>query len=192
MAAKDRVRWDTIYRETAAYAYPDPNPLLFQYTPSVHGIERQHRALDIAAGLGQNGLWLAAQGYVVDLMDISRVGLKRAQEKALERGLRNVNFLQVDLDEVTLEANTYDLICVFRFLDRRLFPQIRAAIRPGGRVIYETFNVRWAERIPDANRGFLLDEGELAGAFGDWNILRSLEAGYTSQLVAIKPDNCHS
>ncbi len=188
MAAKDRVRWDTIYRETTAYPYPDPNPLLFQYTPSVLGIERQHRALDLAAGLGQNGLWLAAQGYVVDLMDISRVGLKRAQEKAHERGLRSVNFLQVDLDEVTLEADAYDLICVFRFLDRRLFPQIRAAIRPGGRVIYETFNVHWAKRMPDVNRSFLLDEGELGGTFGDWKILRNLEAGYTSQLVAIKPD----
>lgn len=188
MSAKDRVRWDAIYRETANFPYPDPDPLLFQYTPPIMGLEKTFRALDLACGLGQNGLWLAEQGYVVDLMDISRTALTRAQEQAAERGVRTVNFMQIDIDELTLETNAFDIVCVIRFLRRELFPALRATVKPGGRIIYETFNVRCAALAPDAPRDFLLGQGELAGYFGDWRILRNSEVEHVSQLVAIKPE----
>lgn len=191
MSARDRVRWDAIYRETINFPYPDPDPILFQYTPPVPPLEYEplagRRALDLACGLGQNGLWLAAQGYVVDLMDISRVALTRAQEQAAMRGLRTVNFLQADFDELALEPNTYDLVCVIRFLHREMFPMLRAAIKPGGRIIYESFNAHCAQLAPDAPRDFLLGAGELAGYFGDWKIIRNSEADHVSHLVAIKP-----
>ncbi|MBK9749135.1 MAG: class I SAM-dependent methyltransferase [Chloroflexi bacterium] len=188
MSAKDRVRWDAIYRETANFPYPYPDPLLFQYVPPIHGIGRTFRALDLACGLGQNGLWLAAQDYVVDLMDISRMALTRAQDQAVERGLRNVNFIQVDIDELKLDANTYDVVCVVRFLRRELFPMLRGAIKPGGRIIYESFNTRCANLVSDAPRDFLLGQGELAGYFGDWRVLRNSEVEHVSQVVAIKPE----
>ncbi len=186
MAAQDRVRWDTHYREWADDAYPDPDPLLFPFTPPLR--EGQSAiALDLASGRGQNGLWLAEQGYVVDLVDVSRVGLLRAQEEAARRDLRGVNFLQLDLDGAKLEPESYDLICVMRFLSRPLMPEIRAAVRPGGRVIYQTFNTRYRARRPDIDPVFLLGIGELAGFFGDWRVLRSSEPAHISQLVAIKP-----
>jgi tellurite methyltransferase len=188
MSAKDRVRWEAIYRETAHFPYPDPDPILFQFTPPIQGMGRTFRALDLACGLGQNGLWLAAQGYVVDLMDISRVALTRAQEQAVMRGLRTVNFLQTDLEELTLEPNSFDLVCVIRFLRRELFPTLRAAVKPGGRIIYESFNARCLNLVPDAPRDFLLGQGELVGYFGDWRVLRSSEVEHVSQLVAIKPE----
>src|SRR5438128_2045223 len=107
MSARDRLRWDAIYRETQQVVYPPPDPLLFQYTPPLAD-ETERRAMDLAAGLGQNGLWLAAQGYLTDVADISRVALTRAQAEAVHRGLRNLNFLQLDLDDVLLPSETYD------------------------------------------------------------------------------------
>src|SRR5262245_51995262 len=112
MSARDRLRWDAIYRDTQNATYPAPDPLLFQYTPPPDD-EREHRAMDLAAGLGQNGLWLAAQGYLTDVADISRVALTRAQAESVHRGLRNLNFLQLDLDDVLLPSETYDMLCVF-------------------------------------------------------------------------------
>lgn len=185
MAIADRTHWDTIYLRRAADEYPVPDPLLFQFTPPA----RPHAtALDVACGVGQNGLWLAEQGYTVNLLDISRPALLRAQDEATERALRNVNFFQVDLDETTLERDSYDLVCVVRFLQRDLMRQIRAAIKPGGRILYETFNTRWLETNPNANRNYVLNPGELTGYFGDWRILHNREIGSTSQIVAIKPD----
>ena len=66
-----------------------------------HGDGELTHALDLASGLGQNGLWLASQGYTVDLIDISRVALTKARDEANRRRLRNVNFFQLDLDNAT-------------------------------------------------------------------------------------------
>jgi 2-polyprenyl-3-methyl-5-hydroxy-6-metoxy-1,4-benzoquinol methylase len=188
MAAHDRLRWDAIYRERSADDYPAPDPMLFQFAPPRRAGETA-AALDIAAGLGQNGLWLAAQGYVVDLIDVSRVALLQAQAEAARRQLHNANFFQRDLDDARFERESYDVVCVFRFLNRDLMPQIRAAIRPGGRVIYQTFNMRYLNLKPDMNAAYLLGIGELAGFFGDWRILHNSEPEHVSRLVAVKPVN---
>ena len=184
MSATDRQRWDAIYQERQNQPYPSPDPLLFQHTPP--GLGRD-RALDVAGRLAQNGLWLASHGYVVDVMEISRVALARAQAEAAVRGLRTLNFFQVDLDEVTLEPDTYDFVCVFRYLQRGFFPQIRAAVKHGGRVVYQTFNLGYLALVPEFNRRFLLEIGELAGYFADWNIVYANERTHVSQIVAVKP-----
>jgi 2-polyprenyl-3-methyl-5-hydroxy-6-metoxy-1,4-benzoquinol methylase len=187
MSARDRQRWDVIYRETMQEKAPPVDAILYQYTPPPSG-EGESRALDLAGGLGQNGLWLAQQGYTVDVMDISRVALMRAQGAMAELGLRNMNFFQVDFDEANLPAEHYDLVCVFRYLHRDLFPQLRATVRPGGRIIYETYNVRYLDTLPDFNRSFLLEPGELPGYFADWKIVYNYEQRHLSQLVALKPE----
>lgn len=191
MAASDRVRWDARYQqwvgdEGRPETYPAPDPLLFTFTPPLRE-PGSAVALDLACGLGQNGLWLAAQGYVVDLVDVSRVALTSARNEAARRDLRSVNFFPLDLDDVDLGPDSYNLIVVFRYLNRRLFPIIRAALRPGGRVIYQTFNTRYLNQKPDTNPDYLLRPGELTGYFGDWRILRSSEPEHISQIVAIKP-----
>lgn len=191
MAAKDRLKWDTIYRDSARGGahYPDADPLLFMYTQPVDAhIKDAPTALDLACGLGQNGLWLAAQGYVVDLVDISRVALQRAQLTAAERDLRRINFLQMDLDDAKIDSAAYDVLCVFRFFNRELFPQLRACVKPGGRVIYEAFNTRLLDLDPEFNAEYLAEVGELSGYFGDWNILKHADNNHVSQVVAIKPE----
>jgi tellurite methyltransferase len=190
MTAQDRVRWDNIYKQKRLTPYPPPDPLLFEYALPLAlypDPEAERRGLDLASGIGQNGLWLASQGYIVDLMDVSRQALIRARTEMTNRRLRNVNLLQVDLDTINLTVDHYDCVCVFRYLRRPLFPQIAASVRPGGRVIYETFNVNYLEEVPGFNREFLLDPGELSRYFSGWDILYEDEAGFVSQLAAQKP-----
>jgi SAM-dependent methyltransferase len=191
MAGRDRQRWDATYRQRTHDPFPPPSPLLLQFTPPSALIEQQTgraaRALDMAGGLGQNALWLASQGYRVDLIDISRVALTLAQEEALRQGIRGVNFIQMDLDTGEPERDAYDVLCVFRFLDRRLFPALRAAVRPGGRLIYETFNTRYQPPQP-FDPAHLLQVGELAGVFADWELLYLSEPRFISAVVALKPE----
>jgi 2-polyprenyl-3-methyl-5-hydroxy-6-metoxy-1,4-benzoquinol methylase len=129
MSSEDRIRWDNAYRQRLHRAYPSPDPLLLQFTPPLDKAlgnkvsdaeaqddENSHtpdnleesvtRALDLAAGWGQNGLWLAEQGYNVDIMDISRVALQRARAEMAVRNLRNINLLQMDVDDLQLEPET--------------------------------------------------------------------------------------
>ncbi|PJF23562.1 MAG: hypothetical protein CUN56_00260 [Phototrophicales bacterium] len=184
MSAQDRVRWDEIYRKMKGKPFPPPDPLLLNYTPHVNDGETK-RALDAAAGFGQNGLWLAEQGYIVDIMEISRVALNRTRVEVALRNLRNVNLLQVDFDDFELDEHVYDIVCVFRYLKWEMIHKLKSSIVPGGRIIYETFNIRYLNIVPEFNRNFLLDIGELKDSFQDWVILHYDEEDHITQLVAV-------
>lgn len=186
MTAHDRVRWDAIFKQQVTRPFPAPDPLLLDYTPPVPP-QRERRALDLACGFGQNGLWLAEQGYVTDLMDISRVALSRARQEMGIRNLRNVNILQVDMDDIDIEEETYHLICLFRYLKRSFMRKLRGAVIPGGRVIYETYNLHYLEQVPDFNADFLIEPGELPAMFEGWKIVHHDELDHISQIVAVKP-----
>ena len=187
MSSVDRNRWDAYYRQRNQGTFPDPDPFLFESTPPASGRSEQ-RALDMAGGVGQNGLWLASQGYTVDVMDISRMALVRGRAEMINRGLRNINFLQRDFDSVDLKLNKYNLVCVFRYLKRDLFPAIRSSIQPGGRIIYESFNTKYLEIMPDFNPDFLLAPAELATYFADWKIVHHTYTNHISRLAALKPE----
>lgn len=191
MTADDRVRWDTIYRDLAKKPYPPPDPILLEYTPIVRDDVPQH-ALDVAGGVGQNGLWLAEQGYITDIVDVSRVALYRARVEMTVRNLRNINLLQIDLDHADLKRHFYDVVCVFRFLKRDTLPAIREAVKPGGRLIYETYNLSYLARVPEFNPRFLLESNELLEYFQGWNILHHEEFEHLTRLVAVRPPESES
>lgn len=184
MSIHDRAKWDDHYHQRTG-EYPAPDPLLLLYTPPLQP-KQKARALDLACGLGQNGLWLAQQGYTVDMMDISRVALLRAQAEMNRRKLRHINLLQTDLDETDFDDGMYDVVCVFRYLNRDLFPKIRACVAEGGRVIYETYNIRHHSDNPLFNPTYLLELGELPRYFEGWHILHHCDDAHISQLVAVK------
>jgi SAM-dependent methyltransferase len=141
----------------------------------------------MACGLAQNALYLAELGYEVDALDISRVALRKGQAEMAMRNLRNVNFILADLDHYMLPTACYDLVCVFYFRATGLFPALRTAIRPGGMIIYETFNVRWLETHPEADPDHLLAPGELLRRFAGWQVILATEEGDCSRFVCCKP-----
>ncbi len=157
----DRDRWNEKYRDRP-HAPDGPAAALhrfFHLAPSGN-------ALDIAAGTGANSLFLATRGYKVDAVDIS--------DEAIARMPRHPNLTRVraDLDRYDPPENRYDLIINFRFLNRRLFPGIQEALRPGGLLIFETFAT-----APDGTaaaphrREFLLRPNELLHAFIGLHVL---------------------
>lgn len=183
MAESDRQRWDRRYADPVHKLKRGPNPLLERYAPRVEGL----RALELACGLGQNALWLAAQGITVDAFDISLAALRLARVEMLRRGLSGANFIVADLDHFVLPVYPYDLVLVFRFLDRELFPAIRDRVRPGGLVIYQTFNIRQRARRPSVSAEHMLRLGELPGHFPGWEVIEASDEGYVSTFVGRKP-----
>jgi len=141
----------------------------------------------MACGKGQNAIWLARQGYRVLGIDISPVALAMARAEAVNQDLSNrLQFEAVDLDRWQLPALSYDLICIFRFLDRRLFPAVVAGLRPGGLLFCATRHVGLLQRSPEANKAFLLKRGELVEAFASLQVLHDLEKNEDTEFVARK------
>ena len=187
MSAYDRVRWDGYYRHLLKKPFPAVDPLLLDYTPPVP-ISETRRALDLACGFGQNGLWLAEQGYTADLMDISRIALGRARAEMTIRNLRNVNLFQIDLDDLKIEEEKYQMVCVFFYLKQSIMTKLLASVAPGGRLIYKTYNIAYLDIVPQFNTDFLLGPGELGSIFEGWQIIHHEEESHISQIVTVKPE----
>jgi SAM-dependent methyltransferase len=122
----------------------------------------------------------------VDAVDISPVGLAQAQELALACGVR-VNWIAADLDEFPVAPECYDLVVVFRFLDRVRVPGIvERGLRPGGRLIYETFTLSHTQR-PEShmkNPAFALEPGELPRLFPRLTVVSFAECSLADRDVA--------
>lgn len=183
MSREDKRRWDQRWAEVGdPYS---PHPLLVNNAAYLS----EGQALDLACGRGQNAIWLGQLGYQVLGVDISPVALQVAREQAALHGVtQNVTFQVVDLDEWSPPVAAFDLVIVFRFLDRRLFEPIRDAVRPGGLAYYCTRHQGALDRYPEANEAYLLRPGELADAFSGWRLLHYEEGPVDAELIARKPD----
>lgn len=186
MSRADRERWDRRYADPSGSLKQEPHALLVRYAPPC---QPGFRALELACGLGRDALWLGRQGCRVDAVDISFTALRQAHAEKLRQKIDGVHFILADLDHFPLPDLTYDLVYVFRFLDRKLFPAIRDRVRPGGLVIYETINRRWLDAHPDTDPDHMLEIGELPGHFPGWTVIAASDEGFLSGLVAKKPSN---
>lgn len=169
MAKADRERWDRKYAAGNPHASFTPDPLLVSHA---HLLDGRGSALDVACGVGQNAIWLARQGYDVLAVDASLAGMRYGREAAAATGLR-VQFVAADLDEFVLPRAMFALIVVFRFLDRALLPRLKAALTPGGLIIYQTFNVNRLRAAPQMARRYLLEPGELTQMFADFDVIET-------------------
>ncbi|MBN1965034.1 MAG: class I SAM-dependent methyltransferase [Anaerolineae bacterium] len=185
MSKTDRERWDERYADPSSRLKKGPHDLLVRHAPPGRS---GSRALELACGLGRDALWLAAQGYRVDAIDISLSALRSAQAEMRRRELSGIQFIQADLEHFPLPRCLYDLVIVFRFLDRRLFPAIRERVRPGGLAIYQTFNSRQLDLRPTFATEHLLQVGELPAHFPGWTVLEARDEGPVSSFVGRKPE----
>ena len=116
-------------------------------------------ALDIACGVGRNTHFLAEKGFFVDAVDFSDYALGQVKK------LATITTIEADLDKYNLNFNKYDLIVNVNYLNRRLLPQIKEALKSGGVVMFETFIVAHGDFTQPSNPEFLLRKNELLHAF---------------------------
>ena len=168
----DRIHWDARYRQ---YEPRPPSALLERWLRQLQLASGHNRALDVACGTGRNAILLAKHGWYVLGVDISPVALHIARDQARQRGA-NIDLVALNLSDWPLPHARFDLICVFRFLDRRLCSRLTPALRPRGVLIYETFTItqRNYEGGPRED-DFLLQPGELPTLFPDLDVLEHNE-----------------
>lgn len=133
------------------------------------------RLLDVAMGAGRNAIYLARMGFDVEGVDNSVESINRAREAAAQRGVR-IRSEVADLEKgYRISIGAYDAIICFNYLQRSLVPQIKAGLRAGGVLIYETFLVEQAQWGKPRNPDFLLRHNELLRLFADLRCLRYRE-----------------
>lgn len=168
MAADERERWDS--KHTAEQEPGEPAAFLRQIFQTGPWEIQPGRALDIATGKGRNALFLAEQGFTVDAIDISEVGLQQAQRHAEKQGL-TLNLVQADLASFEFPDSAYDLILNINFLLRSLVPKIKNALLPGGYIIFDTYLIDQQDLGHPRNPAYLLNHNELLDLFRGFRIL---------------------
>jgi 2-polyprenyl-3-methyl-5-hydroxy-6-metoxy-1,4-benzoquinol methylase len=168
MPANDRSRWDRQHAESSGPE--EASSLLREIFAGEHWQIPTGRALDIACGKGRNALFLAARGFDVTALDVSAVALSEARRRADERNLK-VTWLAIDLEQNPLPGFGYGLVVNVNYLQRLLLPQIKAAVRPGGFVVFDTYLIDQLKIGHPKNPAYLLAHNELLNAFRDFRVL---------------------
>jgi len=133
------------------------------------------RALDVAMGSGPNAVYLARAGFQVTGVDRSAEQVESALKAARAAGV-SIAAEVADLEkDYRIEEAAYDVIVCFNYLQRSLIPAIKAGLRPGGMVVYETFTIDQRQFDGPHNPDYLLKRNELLEMFRDFHCLRYRE-----------------
>ena len=189
-SSHERERWNQKYRESPN-SWLEPDPILPRaFSEFVRPLfPAAGHALDLAGGAGRHAIWLAREGWEVTLIDISKSGIEQAQQNAGPLG-SHVHCVEDDLTCFKAPHTKFDLVVGFFYLERRIFPEIVKAIRPGGFLIYKTLTRLQLElsggpKDPE----YLLEEGELLRLAEGLQVLHYREQiaeKATAELVARK------
>jgi tellurite methyltransferase len=165
MTRDDRAHWN---RRFGDGPWPkEPSPWL---TSNVDLLPQPATALDVAGGTGRNALWLAANGWDVTVVDVSDVALEFAATRATKLDVP-LQTEHVDLSNSQLPKGPWELILLFHYLDRTFFPNIEAALSPGGFFIGSLATVANLERHERPPLPYLLQEGELPSLLGNLELI---------------------
>jgi 2-polyprenyl-3-methyl-5-hydroxy-6-metoxy-1,4-benzoquinol methylase len=132
MSQQDRLKWNNRYAEGAYAERPWSSRWLQEWLDRIP----RGKALDIACGAGRNALFLAANGFDVDAVDISGVALARAREEAARAGVR-VNWIERDLDDGLPVTGPYQLVIQLRYVNAAVTRAIASLLAPGGMFLCE-------------------------------------------------------
>ena len=117
--------------------------------------------LDVACGQGRHARFFLERGLQVVAVDRDRQDIPGAR------------FVLADLENGNpwpLPGEQFQAIVVTNYLHRPLFPMLRAALAPGGVLLYETFMLGNERFGRPSNPEFLLRPGELLEAFRDLTV----------------------
>jgi len=162
MSRMERLKWDERYRTGAYTERNHPTALLAEWVPELP----PGCALDVACGAGRNSIYLAANGWHVDAVDISPVGLDRARQSAAQRGVE-VHWIQADLEEdprTALPKGPYDLILLARYVNPAVYRPLVGRLACNGILLCDQHIVSSEDVIGPKNPAFRLQHNELLRA----------------------------
>lgn len=117
---------------------------------------------DIAGGAGRHAMWLAGEGHVATLVDISSVGLASAAEAAGAAGVE-LETIERDVEADGMPpGRTWDLVLMHYYFDPAVVHAAWRAVRPGGLLAVAQPTVVNLERHERPSRRFLLKVGQVA------------------------------
>jgi len=132
--------WDKRYAEQGFAYGSSPNDFV---TQQVGQVGKNSRVLCLAEGEGRNAVWLAQQGFQVTAVDLSAVGLAKA-EKLAQKHKVEIETIVADLVVYDLGENQWDaIVSIFAHMPteirKALHSRIGRALKDNGVFILEAY-----------------------------------------------------
>jgi SAM-dependent methyltransferase len=183
----DPAKWDKIFDAAKPRYRTEPNDFLDRATLrlAAEGWQKGGSAIDLAAGDGRNALLLAARGYAVTAIDISKVGLEKARTTAAAKKL-TLDCREADLYAFDYGTEQWDLLSVIYFNPAlSIADRLKAAVKPGGVIVIEGQGSEHEGGGPP--KATLFRPNELLKVFSDWRILAYEDGRFESDWNLGKP-----
>ena len=132
-----------------------PSPWIVRWA---HLIAAGGTVLDVAAGSGRHARWLASRGHRVTAID------RDADAMTALADVAETIAADIEGGAWPLGERSFDAVVVTNYLWRPLLATLRAALAPGGVLLYETFAVGNETVGRPSRPEFLLGHGELLTA----------------------------
>lgn len=197
MATSEKAFWNQKYGE-APEKWLEPDPFLAEAYDEFLARHKPGGALDLAGGAGRHAIWLARRGWNVKLIDVSDVALQFARQNFSQSPTPTSGKLTcelVDLHSVhDFGKDRFDLVMVFFYLQRALFPALLQALKPGGFLFYKTFTIEQLQfKKGPTDPAFLLQPNELPKLIAPMQVLlyrEQVKEKAVAELVARKTPGC--
>ncbi|WP_145081519.1 class I SAM-dependent methyltransferase [Poriferisphaera corsica] len=139
--------WDERYSEKEYIYGREPNEFLASVTDR---LPQGGRALCLAEGEGRNAVWLAKQGFDVVAVDMSAVGLAKAEQLAEDEGV-SIETVCTDLENFEIGHEQWDVIVVIFVpvqpaLRKKIYQSVRDGLKAGGKFVIEMYTPRQLEK----------------------------------------------
>lgn len=137
----DASGWDERYAATDLVWSATPNMFVVEEITRLVAANKdvpRGRAVDVAGGEGRNAIWLAEQGWDVELVEFSAVALQKARQIAAKRGVTLTTTLADVTAETALEPADLVLVCYLQLEKPLLQRALRRAaqlVKPGGMLL---------------------------------------------------------
>lgn len=142
-------------------------------------------ALVLAMGDGRNALYLAERGLMVTGLDVSSVGLEKAQKAAAERNLE-IKAVQADLFRHDLGTEKWQLVTNVYFNPSiQMFDRLKAAVKPAGYILVEGYGAGYTGPGPAQETRYR--PNQLLGELSTWRILEYQDGVFPSDWVGGRP-----
>jgi ubiquinone/menaquinone biosynthesis C-methylase UbiE len=145
-----------------------PNAFLVE---AMKTIKPGGRALDVGAGMGRNGVYMAGLGWDVTGIDLSGQGLEVMRANAEKAGLK-VEIIKTSYEDYDFGKERWDLAAMILswapIEDPAFLARLKASIKPGGYVVFEHVLQRAENPFPPGVHA--LAPGALRELFNDFEI----------------------
>ena len=142
-----REMWDRRYAEQGFAYGTEPNDFLREVAER---LPRAGRVLCLAEGEGRNAVFLAERGHDVTAMDLSPIGLEKAERLAKQRGV-SLRTEAADLASYVIEEGAWSaIVAIWMHLPQPLRARVHQAaargLAPGGALVIEAYTPRQLEK----------------------------------------------